>query len=89
MGLRTRFAARAVPRLEHRTDPKGRVTRLLSQKLTEDEIVEELCLAALGRPSSEKERRVAKKLFAATPPREAAQDFLWALLNSHDFLFTR
>ena len=53
----------------------------------EDEIVTELCLAALGRPPGEKERRAARKLFAAAPPREAAQDFLWALLNSNEFLF--
>jgi hypothetical protein len=78
------------PEIERKlADPTGRVARLLGQKLTEEQIVEELCLAALGRPSGEKERRAAKKLFAASPPREAAQDFLWALLNSHDFLFTR
>ena len=78
------------PEIERKlADANGHVARLLGQKLTEEQIVEELCLAALGRPSGEKERRVAKKLFAASPPREASQDFLWALLNSHDFLFTR
>ena len=78
------------PEIERKlSDPNGRVARMIGQKVTEDQIVEELCLAALGRPSGEKERRVAKRLFAASPPREAAQDFLWALLNSHDFLFTR
>lgn len=69
--------------------PGGRIVRLFGKKQTEEQIVEELCLAALGRPSGEKERRAARKLFASEPPREAAQDFLWALLNSHDFLFTR
>jgi hypothetical protein len=78
------------PEIERKiADPRGRVARLIEKKLTEDEIVEELCLAALGRPSGEKERRAAKKLLTASPPREAAQDFLWALVNSHDFLFTR
>jgi hypothetical protein len=78
------------PEIEKKlADPNGRVARLIAQKLTEEQLIEELCLAALGRPSSEKERRAAKKLFAASPPREAAQDFLWVLLNSHDFLFTR
>ena len=65
----------------------GRVARLIAAKKSEAEIVEELCLAALGRPPGEKERRAARKLFAAAPPRDAAQDFLWALLNSHEFLF--
>ena len=70
-------------------DPSGRVSRLIARKLTEEQIVEELCPAALGRPSGEKERRIARKLFAAGSQREAAQDFLWALLNSHEFLFIR
>ena len=35
-----------------------------SEEATEEQIVEELCLAALGRPPNEKERRAAKKLFA-------------------------
>ena len=61
------------PEIESKlADPNGRVARLLGQKLTEEQIVEELCLAALGRPSGEKERRVAKKLFAASPPRGRA-----------------
>ena len=69
--------------------PVARILGSLAGGLTQEQIVEELCLAALGRPSAEKERKAAKKLFAASPQREAAQDFLWALLNSHDFLFTR
>jgi hypothetical protein len=78
------------PEIERKlADPGSRIARLVGQKLTEEQIVEELCLAAIGRPAGEKERRVARKLFATGSPREAAQDFLWALLNSHDFLFTR
>jgi hypothetical protein len=78
------------PEIERKlTDPAGRVNRLIGQKLTEEQIVDELCLAALGRSSGEKERREARKLFAAGSQREAAQDFLWALLNSNEFLFTR
>lgn len=68
-------------------DPAGRVAVLVVAKKTETEIVEELCLAALGRPPGEKDKRAARKLFDAAPPREAARDFLWALLNSNDFLF--
>jgi hypothetical protein len=68
--------------------PDGRVARLIAAKTGEDEVVAELCLAALGRPPTEKDRGTARKLFAAAPPRDAAQDFLWALLNSHEFLFS-
>ncbi len=78
------------PEIERKlADPMGRVARLLRAKQSEEQIVDELCLAALGRPASEKERRVARNLFREGPPREAAQDFLWALLNSHEFLFVR
>jgi hypothetical protein len=67
----------------------GRVARLMKAKAPEERIVEELCLAALGRPPREKERRMARKLFGEAPPEQAAQDLLWALLNSYDFLFAR
>ena len=46
-------------------------------------------LAALGRRPRQKEIRVAQRLFSAATPRQAAEDFLWALLNSYDFLFVQ
>jgi hypothetical protein len=69
--------------------PRSRVARLLRQKASNDAIVEELCLAAQGRPPGEKERRAAQRLFAAASREQAAQDFLWALLNAYDFLFVK
>jgi hypothetical protein len=76
------------PEVERKVaSPTGRAARLADGKRNHDEIVEELCLAALGRPPGEKERRVAEKLFRDAPARQAAQDFLWALLNSYEFLF--
>jgi len=36
-----------------------------------------------------KEKRSAKHLFAAAPREQAAQDFLWTLLNAYDFLFVQ
>ncbi len=78
------------PEIEEKiADPSGRVARLLAAKKTPDEIVEELCLAAWGRRPTDKEKTAAGKLFARSTPREAAEDFAWALLNSHDFLFSR
>jgi hypothetical protein len=65
----------------------GRIDRLIARKASPREIVDDLCLAALGRPPKPREVRAAEKLFASSPPREAAEDFLWALLNSYDFLF--
>ena len=70
-------------------DPEGRIARLLAAGATEDRIVEELCLATVGRFPSPRDKATARKLFAASPPREAAEDFLWTLLNSYDFLFVK
>jgi hypothetical protein len=78
------------PEIERKlTDPSGRIARLLKEKKSEEQIVDELCLAAFGRLPGERERRVARNLFRDESPREAAQDFIWALLNSHEFLFVR
>jgi len=51
-------------------------------------LIEELCLATLGRAPGAREIRIAETLFdKAEDPRAACQDFLWALLNSYEFLF--
>ncbi len=65
----------------------GRVEQLMKSGRPQSEIIDELCLAALGRPAGDKQRRVAERLFAAAPPRAALEDFLWTLLNSYEFLF--
>ena len=69
----------------------GRVARLLRATPTLDDaaMVEEFCLAALGRLPTEKEQRVARELFSKTTRPQAAEDYLWTLLNSYDFLFVR
>ena len=59
-----------------------------SKAATDRQIVEELYLAALGRPPDPKswisrETYLAKGMNRA----ERAQDLLWALLNSNAFLF--
>jgi Protein of unknown function (DUF1549)/Protein of unknown function (DUF1553) len=69
------------------SDSTGRAARLVQRGARQAEITEELCLAALARPPSAKERHVANELFADSSPRQAAEDFLWTLLNSYDFLF--
>ena len=69
----------------------GRVARLIQSSGPADDavMIEELSLAALGRMPTEKERSVARDLFAKAARRDAAEDFLWTLLNSYDFLFVR
>ncbi len=70
-------------------DPNGRVAQFISAGMAQEEIISELCLAALGRLARENETQVARELFARATPVEASGDFLWALLNSYDFLFVR
>jgi hypothetical protein len=69
------------------SSPVGRVARLMAEGADERRIVDELCLAALARAPSTTEREVARQLFASAPRKEAAEDFLWTLLNSYEFLF--
>jgi hypothetical protein len=71
------------------SNPAGRIGRFIQSGADEDRLVEELCLAAIGRYPRPKEKAAARQLFAASPAREAAQDFLWTLLNSYDFLFVK
>ena len=68
-------------------DPRGRIAGLIRAGRSQAEIVNELCLAALGRLPDEKEQAVADQLFNGADRQQAAEDFLWALLNSYDFLF--
>jgi hypothetical protein len=71
------------------TNPNGRVAKLIAMDASQEQIVEELCLTVLGRFPEQKERIVAGNLFSEESPRQAAEDFLWTLLNSYDFLFVR
>ncbi len=69
------------------SDHNGRVAHLIAAQADRDTIIAELTLATLGRLPSEKERQIAERLFASGLARQAAEDFLWTLLNSYDFLF--
>lgn len=66
----------------------GRIAQRLKQGVSREALIEELCLATLGRAPGAREIRIAQTLFDKTEdPRAASQDFLWALLNSYEFLF--
>jgi Protein of unknown function (DUF1553)/Protein of unknown function (DUF1549)/Bacterial Ig-like domain (group 2) len=69
-------------------DPKGRIARLLNAKKSDAEIIHELYLTALGREPSAAEQAALTKLRADAPNSRAfAEDLLWSLLNSKQFLF--
>ena len=71
-------------------DAKSRVSKLVAAKKPQDEIVEELYLAALSRFPTAEERTASRELLAdSNGEGEFYQDLLWALMNSKQFLFVR
>jgi len=68
---------------------EGRVAKILASGSSQKQIIDELCLATLSRLPNEKERKIAQQLFSQESRQLAAEDFLWTLLNSYDFLMIR
>jgi len=71
-------------------NPAARPALLLRQKISDKELATELYLWALARHPNEAELAVAVEFLQSASDRraEAAQDLMWALLNSRDFLMT-
>ena len=75
--------------LDRVQNPNGRPALLLRQKLTDEQLVTELTLWSLARSPNARELKVGLdffKSYGAARRAEAAQDLMWALLNSKDFL---
>jgi hypothetical protein len=69
-------------------DANGRIAKLVAASKPDDEIINELYLAALARRPVAAELEAAKKHIAANSDRKLAmEDIGWALLNSKEFLF--
>ena len=59
-------------------------------KTDPNQILEEICLAALGRFPTEREKHAARLLLGSgDTDQESVEDLLWTFLNSYDFLFIR
>ncbi len=71
-------------------NPAARPAQLLKEKLADKELITELYLWSLARHPSERELQVGLEFVQSYGQRraEAAQDLLWALLNSKDFLMS-
>ena len=67
--------------------PGGRVARLADTELSSEKIVTRLCLATLSRFPTVKEQTMLEARFAELDRRAAAEDVLWILLNSKEFMF--
>jgi hypothetical protein len=67
----------------------GRARRLADSKMSPEELVTNLYLAAYNRKPDSDELATAASLFHAPDAkrRQAAEDVLWALLNSAEFVF--
>lgn len=70
-------------------EPRNRIGRLLDRKATDQEIVEDLFLAVLGRlPKAEERVQIVNHLTkGGMSRRQALEDILWAILNTKEFLF--
>jgi len=71
-------------------NPSARPALLLAQPLKDVELVTELYLWSLARPPSEAELKLGVEFLASYGDQRpaAAQDLMWALLNSKDFLLS-
>jgi hypothetical protein len=78
------------PEIEARIgSPNGRCATLAASSRSQDDILNEISLAALARMPNEKEAAAARELFQTTSRRTATEDVLWMVLNSYDFLFVK
>lgn len=78
--------------LDRVAQPAGRLEQLLAQHSADLDLTLFLYLWALARPATQGEQALAAAHFQEYGPpqrKEAAQDLMWALLNSKDFLFNR
>jgi hypothetical protein len=71
-------------------NPSARPAQLLAKKPTDGELVKELYLWSLARFPTAKELELGVEFLKLSDSRAAgAQDLMWALLNSKDFLLVR
>lgn len=70
--------------------PQGRIAQALVKKASNEELVKTVYLGVLCRnPSEEEIQNSVAYIKKVGDPNEAAQDLMWALINSPAFLFNR
>jgi hypothetical protein len=72
-------------KISHR---KGRARQLADSTLSPEQIIDELFLSTLSRFPNEQERELISGVFADSENRRAAaEDILWAIMNTKEFVF--
>jgi len=70
--------------------PKGRIAKLVNDQMGTKDLVKEVYLAVLCRYPTNEETTQGEAYFKEVDSKaEAAQDMMWALINSSAFLFNR
>jgi hypothetical protein len=70
--------------------PQGLIARTLAANTGTDAMINTIYLSVLCRNPTSDEMSQAQAYFAsAATPKEAAEDLMWALINSPGFLFNR
>jgi len=65
------------------------ITQLTNSTLTIEQLIDEISFRTLGRPPTNKEKRIGSQLLATDKRRRGIEDFVWVLMNSYDFLFVK
>ncbi|MCX6379671.1 MAG: DUF1549 and DUF1553 domain-containing protein [Armatimonadetes bacterium] len=67
---------------------EGRIAQLFTAKTPFPKVVEDVYLATLARyPTADEVKRTTQAMNKAKVPQNVAEDLLWALVNSKEFLF--
>ena len=69
---------------------EGRISKLLSEEISNQSIIEEAYTVTLGRLPADAEREKFLKIFEdnqQTEKRLLVEDLFWSLLSSREFLF--
>ena len=65
------------------------ITQLTNSTLTIEQLIDEISFQTLGRPPTNKEKRIGNQLLSADKRRRGVEDFVWVMMNSYDFLFVK
>ena len=71
-------------------DKNGRLSKLIADEKTDDEIITALFMATWSRTPTDEELTVCNGIISEAPERkEGLGDVLWALINAKEFIYVR